>query len=539
MVNIKSFVSRYNFFHPTPFFVFFIISLFPFVFSLYFPDPYTPVKSTLILLSLAFLVLTFTYKSKTFSLPQLPTFSIGIICSIFFVSLFNSYFHNIPLFTFESMRRILFWFAALFFFNFFSIDGIKKFNKINIVIQSIAGAFLIAALIQYILNPIMPPYFTFGNIAHSSEYICLCLGLQFGLLVHLWREQKPSFILEALCSLSLAYIFISQSRASTLGAILILCAVFLLEKRFTIKIVRLLLYSTFLFISIKFLAAANMENTAGMFANKDYSQRWLIYTNTLKLIFENPLGVGLGQYEFSSIPYFKSVDEFDEFTIFNTPHNDFLHILAEDGFILTGLFTLLLLSLVFTLWNDIKRTFYFHPEFLFFCLALVPLATFQFPLFNPSPYFLIALMLGYFFALITKEFVAYEMKKPLRYTICFIMTIALFSFVSTSTAKLISFSFPHNQTLNEVSCSLGNRNWLSCLNVAADALEKKDYNKAEAYALKALHWHPLNYQAIRLLGFSYLYQGHREKACTLFKQYNTYFRAPTSLESTIKEECYK
>lgn len=538
MVNIKGFVLRYNFFYPTPFFVFFIILLFPFVYSLYFPDPYTPVKSTLILLSLVFLLLTFTYKSKVFSLPQLPKVSIGIICSIFFVSLLNSYFHNIPIFTFESMRRILFWFAALFFFNFFSDNATQKFKKINITIQGIAGVFLIGAFVEYILNPTTLPHFTFGNIAHSSEYICLCLALQFGLLIHLWRENKTSLIVEALCSLSLTYIFISHSRAATLGAIFMLGAMLFLEKKYIIKIAKLLLYASLFFIVVKFLAATNMENTAGMFVNKDYSQRWLIYINTLKLILDNPLGVGLGQYEFAAIPYFKSVKEFDEFTIFNTPHNDFLHILAEDGLILTSLFALLLLSLVFTLWRDIKKTFYLHPEFLLFCLALTPLTTFQFPLLNPSPYFLISLMLGYFFALITKEFVFYEMHTTLRYGVIFIMTVALYSFVSFSAAKLISFSFPQNQALNEVACSIGNRNWLSCLNVAANAIEKKDYNKAEAYALKALHWQPLNYQAIKLLGFSYLYQGQREEACKLFKKYNAYFREPTSLASTVKEQCY-
>jgi len=57
------------------------------------------------------------------------------------------------------------------------------------------------------------------------------------------------------------------------------------------------------------------------------------------MIIENPLGVGVGQYEFASIPYMgELVPYFNEALIFLSPHDEVLHFLAEDGFILSFIF---------------------------------------------------------------------------------------------------------------------------------------------------------------------------------------------------------
>ena len=530
------FKKNYRFFE-FPLIVISIIAISPFISSTKFFDPYTTMKWLFILLSVNGLLFIFLHQKQYLIIPTIPKHSFNVLLIIFFLSLVNIYLHNIFIFSFENMRRTIFWGLSIFFFNLFFLEKDKLFNNILNAIHCIAFLFLLCSYFFYVSLPNNFLHFTFGNIAHSAEYVGLCTALQFGSLTHLWKKNKKSLFLNILSASSLAYIFLSHSRATAIGTIFILLAAVALNKKNLKEIAKILLFSAVFILLINSLKSYMNPVESAPFIAKDYTERWLLYISTLKMIFENPLGVGVGQYEFASIPYLKSVSEFNESTIFSTPHNDFLHILAEDGIILSLFLFYFLLSLIYFLWNEIKRIFYSYPEFIYFSLILLPLATFQFPLANPFPYLMSSMMIGYFFALRTEEYFNFQLTKKLKLVLVGVNLIAALSFVSTFGAKYVAYNFPKDQFANKVACSIGNRNWLSCLNVASSYLDEKEYEKAETYVLRTLNWQPLNYQSIRMLGFISLYKGNTKKACELFKAYSLLFREPTLVGPVIEEKC--
>lgn len=518
--------------------VFLSIFISPFIFFNQFHDPYTTIKWICVLSTFVLSIFLYLNKKNDLVFPKLHKYSLNILLLILIMSIANVFLQGGSFFSFEVMYRLIFWGATLFFFNLFFTEGEECFDKITKFFQFISGIFLAMVFFSYIAIPKHPLHFTFGNIAHSSEYIGLCLALQFGSLVRLWRQSKTSWKLDSLCALSLAYIYLSQSRCTIIGVIFILLAAILLRKKYIVNILKILIYSlSFVIITAFLMEGKEAAEAITVIGNKDYNQRWLIYINTLKMIFDNPLGVGLGQYQFSAIPYLKSVKEFDETTIFNTPHNDFLHILAEDGVILSFLFLSFALSLIYFLWNDFKRIFYSYPEFIFFSLMLFPLSTFQFPLLNPVPSLMCAMMVGFFFSLRKKEVLSYPLGKKTKRILMGINGIALFIFISTFGAKYVSYNFPTNQSLNKIACTVGNQEWLGCLNVAASYLDAKDYEKAATYARQTLTWNPHNYQGLRLLAFAELYKGNRKKGCDLLKTYSALFRDPTLIRPLMDKEC--
>ena len=295
--------------------------------------------------------------------------------------------------------------------------------------------------------------------------------------------------------------------------------------------------ATVFFIIIKsmlFLLHPNLDITV----EKDFLVRWLLYIDTLKMIMENPLGVGVGQYEFSSVPYLGNLfPSMNELYIFLSPHNEFLHFLAEDGVIMSFLSLLLFWSLVSYFWRDIKQTCDSYPEFIFFSIMLLVQSTFQFPLIEPLSYLMTAIIIGYFFSLTTKKLVTYELNRGLRFILIGANFFAFFVFINYFASRYISFTFPKDIELNKIACSSVSRDWYACLNVSSSYLDKGDYKNAEAYAVRVLDWQPDNYQGMKMLGFALLYQGRYSEACSFFITYDSLFQQKSSLHKLIKKEC--
>jgi len=170
-------------------------------------------------------------------------------------------------------------------------------------------------------------------------------------------------------------------------------------------------------------------------------------------------------------------------------------------------FFLLGVSCLYFFWKDIKNAFRVYPEFLCFSIVLVVQSLFQFPLIEPLPYFMTPIMIGYFFSVIKTEHMTFVLTRGLKFVLLSANLLAFIIFVTYFSSKYIAFNFPHDEKLNKNACSFGSRNWLACLNVASSNLDKGDYDIAESYALRTLDWQPFNYQGMKALGFSLLYQG--------------------------------
>jgi len=519
-----------------------------------FPDPYNTIKWIFTLFSINILMLTFLYKETILALPRLPKLSlyfIGIICILL---VFNSFLHNVSLVSYENLRRFIFWAAVIFFLNFFVSQQEKGFNCIEKGLFIISFVFLMAALSCYIVDPSTPPYLTFGNINLAAEFIGFSLAFQFGSLVRLWRAHKRSAFLELLSSLSISYIYFTSCRSIIIALFLLLSATLILDRKFIKKILKIILLAFLIIVSVKLTHLLSdfilqnidlhLQNTdllsrvVPSSVTKSFSVRWSLYLNSLKMILENPLGVGVGQFEFASLPYMSNLfPEHNENMIFLSPHNEFLHLLAEDGVIVAFFFFILFCNVAYSFRKEIKRIFLFYPEFIFFSLILGIQSLFQFPLIQPLPYFLTALMIGYFFALTNWGFLSVSLTLRVK-AILIGINILTFVIVGICFSSLyVSFNFSNNLPLNKLACAFGSRNWYGCLNASVTYLEKERFDNAKTYAMKTLEWQPLNFQGMKVLGLVFLEQGRRREACALFKTFDSFFQNQSSLRQIINIEC--
>ena len=546
MPSLKSFVVKINnsskdyfFFYGTSSLVFFIFLFCPYVFLHKFSDPYTTIKWISLLLCINLILFFFLFKTKKITFPKIPKVSLYILSFILCMMIINSYMHNVPLISYEHIRRFIFWGTAAFFFNFFCTEKEEGFLKIEKVIFLSSLIFIILALAQFILHPDSLPYLTLGNINLSAEFIGFSLAFQFGFLSRQWTQLKKSWEINLLTSLSFTYIYVTNCRSVIIGSILILAFSILTNRKFFIENLKIIILSIILIFSLKQLILLIYPDLALVsFTDKSSSFRWLLYTDTLQMIYKNPLGVGLGQFEFGALPYFGSLfPSLNERLLFSNPHDEFLYYLAEEGVILCFLLFLLGLSICYFLWNDIKKVLLSRSDILYFFIMLFVQALFQFPLLEPLPYFMTALMMGYFFFLLPTNRVSYELKRGPRVALIGLNFLATLIFIISFSAKYISFNFPYNEPLNKLACSYGNRNWLACLNVSYSYLNKRDYESAASYASRTLNWQPLNYQGLKFLGLAQLYDGNRRGACLLFNRYDSLFQNKSSLHDLIMKEC--
>lgn len=539
MSNLKKILKEYNFFYGTSFIILFVFLFSPFFTFSKFADPYTTIKWILVIFSSNIILFLFLFKSKFIIFPKIPSFPLYILFFVLFIIILNSYIHNVSLISYENIRRFMFWAISLFYFNFFFFTKEKGFATIEKTIFLSSSVFLILSLAQYILHPDSPPYLTFGNINLSSEFIGFSLAFQFGFLFRAWQKKQKSRPLNLLAALSLTYIYITNCRSVFIGSFLIIIfSMILNRKMFKENIKIIILAVVFVFSIKKIILFLYPDMIFITFVEKGSSARWLIYTNTLQMILENSLGVGVGQFEYASLPYLGSLfPTLNEWLLFSTPHDEFLRYLAEDGIIFSVSVFLFFISLLYFSWKEIKKVVISQPHIVCFFIMLFTQALFQFPLLDPLPYFMTALMVGYFFYLLPIGKLKYELKQAPRVALIGINGLATFLIVAFFSAKYISLNYPYNEFLNKLACSYGNRNWLACLNVSHSYLSKADYDKAESYAVRTLEWQPLNYQGLKLLGFSHLYRGNRRKACQLFHKFDSLFQNQSSLHKVILEEC--
>jgi hypothetical protein len=531
------YLSYHNFFYFSSFLVCFVLLVVPFVVYNGFSDPFTTIKWMLTLFSINASIFIFLFKTKSLVLPKFPPIFLYLLIFTLFFIVFNSYYHNVPLYTYENVKRFLFWGAAIFFFNLFSSDPDERFEKFEQVIVFALTVFVGCGLLEFLFYPDFPPYFTFGNINLASEYVAFSIAFLWGRLTRIWQKLQTSFSLNLVSALSIAYVYLTSSRYAYI-AIILMSFFFILFNMKNIKEVMKIIFMSLviigLIIFIKYLYPSPPPDLALL---KDFSTRWTLYVNTLKMIVETPLGVGVGQYEFASLPYLGEMfPGFNERTILHSPHNEFLRYLSEDGVIVSLLFFFLGSSLIYTFWKKIRKVFQEYTGFLYFSIVLFVQSFFQFPLLEPYPYYLTSLLIGYFFSIAKIDFKIYVFSR-LSKTIFFILNLIVFTvLVFYFSFQYVSLHLSKDEMLNKLACHVG-RNWFACLNVSSHYLHQGDLDQAEMHTRKTLEWQPLNFQGMKSLGFIYLYQGERRKACNLFKEFNSFFQDQSSLKNIISYEC--
>lgn len=223
----------------------------------------------------------------------------------------------------------------------------------------------------------------FGNHNMAAEYAVLLLGLFMSTRMRFIRRLKAGNKVATSILASLAFFIpFTFSRSAILGLISIAVISFPLHW----KRRRQLPIAIALAAAIGFGLASYMASTGTIIAAKASSgaERLNLYKATLKLIRENPMGIGIGQFEFGAAPWLQQFGLLRSAEVFKSPHSEPLRLVAENGWI----FGILLAALVFFFvrgfrFRKLRIGLPFFGAFLF-------QAAFQFPLEVPGSVLLIA-----------------------------------------------------------------------------------------------------------------------------------------------------
>lgn len=474
---------------------------------------------------------------------RLPIFSKRtgcIILALLVVLVFNYWHHQISPFSFESLQRCVFWSLALYALSY--IQSIKAADRPLVFLPLFCGLglFILGDLTIFMVIGENLPGFTFGNPNIAAEYTGICLALLLGLYHH-FRLSSKIWMLEILSALSMAHIYFTNCRSAYIGVALVMVYV-LGAKRLPVKALgRMLAMGTsiILLFHFSFSALHDIKTLGTILKGSSTSVRWKLVVDTLSMIKVRPLGFGLGTYEFSSVPYLESVREYlFEQKIFKSPHVEFLRFIVEDGIPAFVLMVAAFVSYGIDHARKLKGLLKSNPEVPCFAIFFLVQFFFQFPLENPFPNFMTAILLGYTVASLgdSMEVTNTGIK---RCSTMFIFCILSFAVLSKFFSSYVSYLYPQRRALNVAACAIDPSQWAACLNVVSKDLQGGRLIDAERGAQEELRRRPDNFKAKGYLIHIYLHQNRQSEACALMQSFDQYFGKNSSFKDLRLKYCIK
>lgn len=510
---------------------FFLGSLFlPFFMTPFFPGW----DSSKWVLVYALVVLSALLSSCShFFIPHLTRVQRWLLFSMICILCIDYFYHNVSLYNKETMERLAFWslfvcyFSSLKFIDFLE----KKYLYIPLFIST--GLFIICAFSNFIfIKPFLS--FTFGNLNKSAEFVGFSLALQLGLYSQFEGKLKKFLLL--LISISLAYLYFTKCRSASLGVIFVLGYLLWTQNLSLRAFLHILLGASFFtfFFEFIFFELGSFPTDMSLKWGSTL-ERWQLLLNTLDLIRDAPLGIGLGRYEFAAAPYMKNLPRgaFDEnYSIFS-PYNEPLRFLAEEGVITCFAMFLFFASFIFPL-QKLKKISLKCPEALAFFIFFGFQFLLQYPLGQPFPFFMVPFVLAY-----TARY-ALDLKPTVFLSRSWIkLCLATYLFLSMIlmiVTLYISANNIHNIRLNKVLYSFYPDTHI-LKNILFISYVNKDYKTTKEYAIKELKREPQNLPALKYLGLSLLCEGDYKRGCTYLKTYNAAYAPPSSVWQAIKKYC--
>lgn len=333
------------------------IAVIPLIFSFSTSDPTLNIRffSFSIFISLLLLYQIFKNSKVVGNIIRHPIFWCLILLELSFLlsSLVNG-------FNAESVYLLLKFFL-LFLFTFILTDFLLKYNYKDLFLSFLFFSLFTSLIYIYqfldsyeqilSIDDIWHRNRAFDRISGSMGHKNLLASIQFLMLpslIYLVIKSRTYMRFLALLSLLLvAFLFFQTQSRALFGAIIIsFIAFFFISKfsfkgmyRFIISIMLFLLLGIGLVYSTGRLDSFKKEITKTI--DFSSSQRFSLYNSSLKLIFDNPiLGVGPGNWKINIWEYNLYFNTFGD-SFAQRPHNDFLWVFSEGGF-LAGLSYLLI-----------------------------------------------------------------------------------------------------------------------------------------------------------------------------------------------------
>lgn len=480
--------------------IFLLSLLVPLAYCYKIDNPFTPTK-WIVFYFLTIISSLFLF--KTIKIPKLPKKIwlplVGIITSGLISVLSNfqgSYLTHY-------LDWILFGLLVLLSFNMEREELWKSFYLGNLL-----SSFLVILFATLQLLDIQIPYLphislmdsTFGNVNMAGEFIGVSLLIQLFFLQRSWTHISIRLFL--LIS-NIAYLFVLMPRAVILG-LLSVSTFYLITNK--IKISKKWLASAGVLILILFSSAQLFnKKTKGLFEGTSVEIRLNRWANTIGMIYENPLGIGPGNYEYAYITYddyFKTDTESNKNYVVKSPHNGFLELGSEFG-IIAFVFIVPFLFFLF------PRKFTLESS-LFIYIFIV--ALWNFPLENTYPFMVSAIFLGQIFK-------SYPHRK-IDFKIPMVVILPYCLWISTK-FMLSEYWEMNGKTYDEqkLSCHYLDTNLKGCFFKGIHEIRMGRVGDAKATFHSILDKKPNHFPSLINLSLIYANQRNMKFACKYLYQY--------------------
>lgn len=365
------------------------------------------------------------------------------------------------------------------------------------------GAILIHSLVQFLgCDPLTDSLgrSCFSSIFYNINLLGQFLTLSFVVLAYYFNyfERRVQVLIMTMLSLAVTVILLSYNRSAwvSLVFVVIVCLFFsnILSKRKLLTILSLSGVLFFLLSSMKttfFQNPISFLNPTSFILNASgkvgFSQsRLSMWRETVKMAVDNPLGVSTSFFEFGFLPYKSAIDSVDLILeLDRSPHNEFLRILVEEGF----LFFIMMTSVILSLLIYAYKTVYVKKHInliTIITLALVPELIFQFPLDNFFPCLIIGLAVA---PVVNGKTFSLPMSVKTKFFLIIL-------YVFTSAIVIIRYTTFLPGLVSPHYCRLFPDNWRQCGNYFKQHYSDNQYHKARQTIVPVIKNQPFNFVAL-------------------------------------------
>jgi len=390
---------------------------------------------------------------------------------------------------------------------------------------------------------------TFGNVNMAAQFVGLALVV---LLSGLPGPAKAMHrrLAELLGGASLAYVFLAGTRSVGVALMAALAVVALVGRLRVRPLARMGAVAAALVFVLLQLDSGPLGPAAQASKGTSARLRLAVWSDTLDLVRDHPLGVGAGNFERAFIPYALSGrSRPGEHLVFRSPHNDYLRLLAEEG--IAG--AIVLLALLLLLLRDLHRS----PTIgswrsdagavLASCGAFLAVEAFlQFPFEMAFPGLLAAVLLGLAFAAVEASpqpeppaARALSSSWPWNVVSIALALAIVAGLVRLATAEVLSATRREDPTALERACSLDPRRVEACVQAAWLRSRAGDHPAAQRLLEDVLAHSPDYFPAIKLLAEDLLSAGDGEAGCRYVRAYAALLGGASSLPPRVVDACLR
>lgn len=351
----------------------------------------------------------------------------------------------------------------------------------------------------------------------------LALSMPFLFLFRKFAKKIEAYFFESLIVLVSITILIGACRSAILSLLILLMAEFAFLFDFSRKRTLVLVFMTALFFFPINSYKNNMSNSLGDDKKGTANYRLEVWKKSFQMAYDFPTGVGVNNFEFGFLPY-KKESTIENITqeVDKSPHNEFVRVLSEEGWIVFFLFLGGILSILFIGVKEIvkkgENTFFYR-----FLLCLLPELFFQFPTEMSFPVFLFSIALAIYLKNSTSN-IDFTIFKKVFLVVC---VFAVSSIFFIRDIKVVPAAY------SAAFCRAFPDNWKMCGEYFKEHFDGGDVEMASSTIKPVIVRQPFNFIALH---FDYLL-GDSERNKIISCNYFNLFNGKSSIPESNIEAC--